>query len=192
MRLEKPHLDCASSAPSQHGSTPVALLHRPRHREDYLQGPAGISPRRGSAGGPGGGARGPAAALLAGGPSLPAQRVLAHGGVHAPDVGAARHGGLSHCLTRDSASFGVRRVLLSPAPAAGVVVGSRARRPRPGPNTSRTVTFVWSVARHSHVRARPGPPGRARRLRSRRDSFHVRTNIRTSSRYHGRSGCRDA
>jgi hypothetical protein len=55
----------------------------------------------------------------------------------------------------DSASYGARRVLLSPAPAAGVVAGSRARRPRPQPS-------VWSVARHSS-----GPPGRARRLRSR-------------------------
>jgi hypothetical protein len=31
----------------------------------------------------------------------------------------------------DSASYGARWVLLSPAPAAGVVAGSRARRPRP-------------------------------------------------------------
>ena len=31
----------------------------------------------------------------------------------------------------DSASYGARWVLLSPALAAGVVAGSRARRPRP-------------------------------------------------------------
>jgi hypothetical protein len=34
-------------------------------------------------------------------------------------------------LLLDSASYGARWVLLSPAPAAGVVVGSQARRPRP-------------------------------------------------------------
>jgi hypothetical protein len=50
------------------------------------------------------GSRGPAAALLVAAgrwlaarhrrPSLPARRVLARGGIHAPDVSAARHGGL--------------------------------------------------------------------------------------------------
>jgi hypothetical protein len=46
MRLEKLHLDCASSAPSQHGSTQQWPL---LHRKDYLQGseiPAVISPSR--------------------------------------------------------------------------------------------------------------------------------------------------
>jgi hypothetical protein len=45
LRLEKLHLDCASSAPSQHGSTQQWPL---LHRKDYLQGseiPA-ISPSR--------------------------------------------------------------------------------------------------------------------------------------------------
>ena len=46
MRLEKLHLDCASSAPSHHGSTPQWPL---LHRKDYLQGseiPTFISPSR--------------------------------------------------------------------------------------------------------------------------------------------------
>jgi hypothetical protein len=63
----------------------------------------------------------------------------------------------------DSASYrdGARWVLLSPAPAAGVVAGSRAR-----PSTQ-TLTFslvtsrLWLMARHSS-----GPPGWARRLLS--------------------------
>jgi hypothetical protein len=93
--------------------------------------------RRGSTVGPGGGARGPAAALLVAGrrlaarhgrSPLPALRVLTRGGVHAADVGrcAARRTRLL-----DSVSYGARRVLRSPAPAAGVVAGSRAHRPRP-------------------------------------------------------------
>ena len=46
MRIEKLHLDCASSAPSHHGSTQQWPL---LHRKDYLQGseiPAVISPSR--------------------------------------------------------------------------------------------------------------------------------------------------
>jgi hypothetical protein len=46
MRLEKLHLDCASSAPSHHGSTQQWPL---LHRKDYLQGteiPTAISPSR--------------------------------------------------------------------------------------------------------------------------------------------------
>ena len=46
MRIEKLHLDCASSAPSHHGSTQQCPL---LHRKDYLQGseiPAVISPSR--------------------------------------------------------------------------------------------------------------------------------------------------
>jgi hypothetical protein len=46
MSLEKLHLDCASSAPSHHGSTQLWPL---LHRKDYLQGseiPAIISPSR--------------------------------------------------------------------------------------------------------------------------------------------------
>jgi hypothetical protein len=156
MRLEKLHLDCASSAPSQHGSTPVALLHRPRHREDYLQGPAGISPRRGSAGGPGAALVGlqllysPAARLCP-------RSAFSHVVAYTRQTSALRLRGTADSLL-DSASYGVRRLLLSPAPAAGVVAGSRARRPRPGPTTSRTVTFVLVTVMFGP--ARPvGPDG---------------------------------
>jgi hypothetical protein len=82
----------------------------------------------------------------------------------------------------DSASYGARWVLLSPAPAAGVVSGS--------PTPTLTFSLVGGSSQF-------GPARCARRLRSRdrnqklrqqRDSFHVRTNVRTSSPYHGRSG----
>jgi hypothetical protein len=112
--------------------------------------------RRGSAGGPGGGARGPAAAIVLvagrwlaaryGRPSLPARRVLARGGVHAPDVGAARHGGLS----------ARRRLLLCPVGAA-LSCPRRRRRGRVSAPPTPTQSFSLVGGSSQSGPAQSGP-----------------------------------
>ena len=109
---------------------------------------------------------------------LPAWRVLARGGVHAAAIGgdSALRGTADTLL--DAASYGVRWVLLSPAPAAGVVRATDSdqpsrRRPAapvgPGPPVAPppalTVGFVGGSSRDSWGHLRRDLPGPGRRPR---------------------------
>jgi hypothetical protein len=111
----------------------------------------------------------PSTRLRRGRPSLPTRRVIARGGVHAPDVGDEQQGGLaqSRCLTPPPTGTVPRRwVRLSPAPAGGGVAGFRARRPPGRPELS-----VWSESGPMYgrwlVTVRASTVTEARRLRSR-------------------------